>query len=109
MDVKNARGDLVLQSSRLWQLSYGTPARLLEATPLVRPALDVLCTGHPEQAQWRGAIVLGDDWSTPGCSMETRERVAQDAVDRLCRRALIRVPRRLKATDAKLLRRHMMH
>ena len=75
MDVRDALGNVLLRTDRLWQLPYGTAANVTAG--LLRPPIELLC-GEP-QATWRGAVLLADDWSTPGCSMETRTRVAQAA------------------------------
>ena len=39
---------------------------------LVYPPPEGLCAWHPGMAAWRGRIVLADDWTSPGCSVEKR-------------------------------------
>lgn len=74
MEAWNTSG-VLLRIRQVWQLPYGTAANV--TAPLLRPPTGLLC-GAPNEA-WRNFIILGDDWSTPGCSMEHRARIIQSA------------------------------
>ena len=69
----NATGELILRSSTSPPLRalYGSQHAHMSA-PLVHPPESELCSGSA--AEWHGAVVLGGDWTAPGCSMETRAR-----------------------------------
>ena len=65
----------LLETTSVWDTRYGAAFRNVTG-PLVAPATSELCeTARPE---WAGHIVLGSDWTIPGCSMQTRARRMQE-------------------------------
>ena len=67
---------VLLQSAAVWDTDYGHPFRNVSG-PLVAPAESELC--QPPLPEWAGRIVLGSDWTSPGCSMQHRAHLLQDA------------------------------
>lgn len=58
---------VLLQSSMVWNTVYGR--RFINVSgPVAAPADSVLCS--PPSREVAGHIVLGSDWTTPGCSMQ---------------------------------------
>ena len=63
---------IFFQSARApWHASFGSKPRNASGR-VIRPSRDELCTKHT--VAWYGAILLGGDWTTSGCSIETRAR-----------------------------------
>ena len=58
---------VLLQSSMVWNTVYGR--RFINVSgPVAAPADSELCS--PPSRELAGHIVLGSDWTTPGCSMQ---------------------------------------
>jgi hypothetical protein len=71
-------GNMLYESSSSpWHLMLGNQASNVSG-PVVRPPRGELCN-EPTHVQWRGYTILGGDWTSPGCSIETRVRIFQAA------------------------------
>lgn len=64
----------LLQTTSVWDTRYGAVFRNVTG-PLVAPGTSELC--QAARPEWAGHIVLGSDWTSPGCSMQTRARRLQ--------------------------------
>jgi len=65
----------LLQTTSVWDTRYGAAFRNVTG-PLFAPAISELC--EAARPEWAGHIVLGSDWTSPGCSMQTRARRLQE-------------------------------
>jgi len=65
----------LLETTSVWDTRYGAAFRNVTG-PLVAPATSELC--EKARPEWAGHIVLGSDWTSPGCSMQTRARRLQE-------------------------------
>ena len=65
---------LLSSSKSVWRHTFGRRVSNVSAV-VVQPADDQLCQNP--SADWRGTIILAGDWTSPGCSVETRARAFQ--------------------------------
>lgn len=62
-----------------WAMPFGGASTNVSGL-LLQPPTEQLCAGTAaETASWRGRVLLGNDWTTGGCSVETRARAMQAA------------------------------